>query len=133
MKYLFTILLVAISATTFAQGNLQFHKVVNVSGAIPLGNNVSTTVTVPVGKVWKITSSSWFNGSTGSSIANYNLCIGAHALFGRINSEQFTFLPVWLEEDDYDIKICGTQVNLSSFGAVPIDYAISGIESNIVP
>ena len=130
MKYIYTLLFVAISATSFAQGNLQFNQVINISGAIPVGNNVSTTVSVPAGKVWKITSSSLFYGSNGSSIGLYPLCIGAHELFGRINSEQYTFLPVWLEEGDYDIKICGTQANGSSYENV---YAISGIEFNIIP
>jgi hypothetical protein len=47
MKHLFTILLVAVSATSFAQGNLQFNEIVTVRDVLE---------TVPVGKVWKVES-----------------------------------------------------------------------------
>jgi hypothetical protein len=135
MKHLFTILLVAISATTFAQGNLQFSKVINVSGVTP-GGNVFTTVTVPVGRVWKITSSSWLNvngnlpASSQSSIIPF--CIGPYLLKGWYQYNGSTLdpvtFPIWLEEGDYDVKFCNSTYTTSNY-----TYAISGIEFNIIP
>ena len=52
MKHLFTFLLVAISAASFAQGNLQFNQVINVSVYSYIKHY--NTVTVPVGKVLKL-------------------------------------------------------------------------------
>ena len=135
MKHLYTFLFVAISATTFAQGgNLQFNKVINISGLTP-GGNVFTTVTVPTEKVWKITSSSWLS-STGIIISSsYNmhpLCIGPFLLNGwrayngtAYNPVKF---PIWLEEGDYDVKFCNYTYTISNY-----TYAISGIEFNIIP
>ena len=135
MKHLYTLLFVAISAASFAQGNLQFNKVINISGLTP-GGNVFTTVTVPAEKVWKITSSSWLNAagnlpaSSQSSIIPF--CIGPYMLKGWYYYNGYfvdpvTF-PIWLEEGDYDVKFCNSTQTTSNW-----TYAISGIEFNIVP
>ena len=124
MKHLFTFLLIASSATSFAQGNLQFNQVVNVSGVTP-GGNIFTTVTVPAGKVWKITSSSWMNSS--GSYESDHLCIGPHRLSGYYNGYTLSTYPIWLAEGDYDVKYCGTATAASR------RYAISAIEFNVVP
>ena len=133
MKYIYTFLFIAISATSFAQGNLQFNKVVNVSGVTP-GGNVFTTVTVPAGKVWKITSSTWLNSAgsiTSSTYAMTPLCIGPFLLNGWKTSNGGAYnpvtFPIWLEEGDYDVKHCDAQ------SASNYTYAISGIEFNIIP
>ena len=52
MKHLFTFLLVAISATSFAQGNLQFNQIVQSDFSGSTG--VTGTLVVPLGKVWKV-------------------------------------------------------------------------------
>ena len=135
MKNILLILAIAYSSASFAQGNLQFNKVVNVSGVTP-GGNVFTTVSVPVGKVWKITSSSWMD--SGGNIPNQSssniraLCIGPYMLKGwhQYNGstlDPVTF-PIWLEEGDYDVKFCNYTYTISNY-----TYAISGIEFNIIP
>jgi hypothetical protein len=124
MKHLFSILLVAISATTFAQGNLQFNQVINVSGVTP-GGNVFTTVTVPAEKVWKITSSSWM--SPGGGIVAQWLCLGPHSINGSLSGIDPSKLPIWLEPGSYDVKWCDPTGNVSGYR-----YAISAIEFNVV-
>ena len=135
MKYIYTFLFAAISATSFAQGNLQFNKVVNVSGVTP-GGQVFTTVTVPAGKVWKITSSSWMDSSGNVPLSSNSdiraFCIGPYKLKGwhQYNGstlDPVTF-PIWLEEGDYDVKFCNYTYTISNY-----TYAISGIEFNIIP
>ena len=135
MKYIYAFLFVAISATTFAQGgNLQFNKVINISGLTP-GGNVFTTVTVPAEKVWKITSSSWLNsgGNLPGSLGNIiPFCIGPYMLKGWYQYNGSTLdpvtFPIWLEEGDYDVKFCHPTQTTSNW-----TYAISGIEFNIIP
>ncbi|MDA9121124.1 hypothetical protein N9J52_03720 [Flavobacteriales bacterium] len=124
MKHLFTFLLVAISATSFAQGNLQFNQVINVSGIKPAGNNAFTTVTVPAGKVWKITSSTFL--INGEYTADY-VCIGSNLLYGHFGPYALQTFPIWLQEGDYDVENCNVTTYYSTV------YAISGIEFNIVP
>jgi hypothetical protein len=137
MKYIYTLLFAAISTTCFAQGNLQFNKVVNVSGLTP-GGNVFTTVSVPVGKVWKITSSSWmdsFGNIPNTSSSNIlAFCIGPYMLKGGLvigfpgsTLDPVTF-PIWLDEGDYDVKFCSNTLTISNY-----TYAFSGIEFNIIP
>ena len=125
MKHLFTFLLVAVSATCFAQGNLQFNQVVNVNG-VDNGGNPLTTVTVPAGKVWKITSATWLNEFGG--FYTQSLCIGTHLLQGYYNTISVARFPIWLEEGDYDVQWCGTPQTAASR-----TYAISGIEFNVIP
>ena len=133
MKYIYTFLFVVISATSFAQGNLQFNQVINVSGLTP-GGNVFTTVTVPAGKVWKITSSSWLSSTGNITSSNYSmhpLCIGSFLLNGWFSYNGGTYnpvtFPIWLEEGDYDVKYCDAS------GYSNFTYAISAIEFNIIP
>ena len=61
MKYLFTFLFIAISAKSFAQGNLQFNQVVTVR---------DLTETVPLDKVWKVESYQQSMVAVRSSFAN---------------------------------------------------------------
>lgn len=124
MKYIYTLLFVAISAISFAQGNLQFNQVINITGVTP-GGRVFTTVTVPAGKVWKITSSTWMQA--GSYLSDF-LCLGPHLLSGYYNGETTSKYPIWLPEGDYDVQYCSPGSGVSGR-----EYAISGIEFNIVP
>ena len=125
MKHLFTFLLVAISATSFAQGNLQFNQVINVSG-VSAASNIMSTVTVPAGKVWKITSSSWISPN-GGLISNW-LCLGPHSINGTLSGVNPAKLPIWLDPGSYDVKWCNPTDNFSGYR-----YAISGVEFNVVP
>ena len=117
MKYIYTFLFVAISAMSFAQGNLQFNKVVSFNGTISGYTPSMPLDTVGVGKVIKVTSLN--RGSNyiqltindlsavyGSSIANYNF-------------------PVWLKEGDI--------LGISSGWNSTYSYHLSGIEFNIIP
>ena len=61
MKYIYTILFVAISATCFAQGNLQFNEIVTVRDVLEI---------VPVDKVWKVESYQQSVVAVRSSFAN---------------------------------------------------------------
>ena len=123
MKHLFTFLLVAISATSFAQGNLQFNQVINVSG-VSAATNIMTSVTVPAGKVWKITSASWLTANGGG--VSYWLCLGPYVIgSGSTYPPRF---PIWLEPGSYEVKYCDPGDNFSGYR-----YAISGVEFNVVP
>ena len=133
MKYIYTFLFVAISATTFAQGgNLQFNKVLNfdyssvfVSG---YGNEILETITVPIGKVWKITAAS-SHGTSYSGISRSALAVNSHFLWFQTNSSSFIMnTPFWLSSGIHEFKV----FNQYS-GSQEISSAISVIEFNIVP
>jgi hypothetical protein len=133
MKHLFTILLVAISATTFAQGNLQFNQVINdeYTGLVITTGSTLGTLTVPAGKVWKIEFVSFTSNtnpsypsvhSSGTAqvfINNYNVYAGNTGA-GTIH------FPIWLSEGSYPVKARqGSNGNST--------LSISAIEFNIVP
>ena len=61
MKYIYTFLFIAISAMSFAQGNLQFNEIVTVRDVLE---------TVPVDKVWKVESYQQSVVAVRSSFAN---------------------------------------------------------------
>ena len=130
MKYIYTLLFVAISAISFAQGNLQFNQVINITGGTP-GGNVFTTVTVPAGKVWKITTATWMEADGDNIFGNYrSLCIGEFKL-SAITGNDAVF-PIWLKEGEHDVKYCSIS-QTSAGGSTPYRYAFSGIEFNIIP
>ena len=124
MKQLFTFLLVAISATCFAQGNLQFNQVINLSGVAPT-SNIITSVTVPVGKVWKITSASWRTSNGGGPVRM--LCLDYNTIY-RNGAGNRAIFPIWLQAGTYDVSWCGSSTTVSGNR-----YAISAIEFNVVP
>ena len=135
MKHLFTFLLVAVSATSFAQGNLEFNEVKNVifDAPAPSSQNFNIgSITVPAGKVWKIQSTSllqniisdwqpmWGGGSYWVTIANQ--------LVYAENSQSSRRANVfWLEEGTHDVS-CYT--NTSTYIK---RVAVSAIEFNLVP
>ena len=126
MKHLFTFLLVAVSATSFAQGNLQFNQIVqsDFSG----GANVTGTVVVPANKVWKVqhagakitqTLPSVPNGTSDFiSIGNFTVWVPPY----RGSAD----LPLWLGPGSYNVQ---GRFNISS----PTTLSISAIEFNVVP
>ena len=115
MKHLFTFLLVAISATSFAQGNLQFNEVVSFSGTT-YGTQIIQLDTVAVDKVIKVTSLNSTDYYVQIIINNIT-----HAYGSSQTDERF---PIWLKEGD----ILGIQSTWNG----NYNYHISGIEFNIV-
>ena len=153
---LLLILTCALSSSLFAQGNLQFNQVIsqNLTGTLP---NTGTSapeytfqtlvITVPVGKVWKIESSSCHtvSGSSGnetklagtSSVDNIVLFLDHDVLSYAYNNTaslslvSSTNLPLWLPSGSYSLKLigkCQTQyVSYSAYGS------LHAIEFNIIP
>ena len=117
MKNILLILAIAYSSASFAQGNLQFNKVVSFNGTTDGFTPSIPLDTVGVGKVIKVTSLN--RGSNyiqitinnqaaiyGSSISNYNF-------------------PIWLKEGD--------MFGIASGWNGTYSYHVSGIEFNIIP
>ena len=132
MKYIYTLLFVAISAMSFAQGNLQFNKVLNfdypsvmVSG---YGNVSLEIINVPIGKVWKITSAS-SHGTSYNGLTRSALAVNSHFLWYQPNTNSCIMnTPFWLSSGVHEFKV----FNQYSSGQA-ISSAISVIEFNIVP
>ena len=105
MKYLFSILAIVISSSSFAQGDLQFNQVINYENSIYCSNNscVFGTVTVPAGKVWKIESCSYsafgypISGSAGQSVF-----INGNTIYSVINTNT-NYFPLWLGSGTYSV------------------------------
>jgi hypothetical protein len=112
MKHLFTFLLVAISATSFAQGNLQFNQVLTFEG---VGN--STWYRPPVNTVWKI-ERAFLNSDCSGSALQVN---GKKASSAGNNSTTF---PIWINDQDSIRAILGCS---------PQTYFISIIEFSVIP
>ena len=132
MKYIYTFLFVAISATSFAQGNLQFNQVLNFDySSVLVGgydNEILETITVPIGKVWKITAAS-SHGTSYGGISRSALAVNSHFLWFQSNSSSFIMnTPFWLSSGIHEFKV----FNQYSSGQ-EISSAISVIEFNIVP
>jgi hypothetical protein len=119
---------VAVSATCFAQGNLQFNQVLNFNYSTtigtPGGSVVVETLTVPEDKVWKITSASGnhtgYTQGVAFRIDNHTL----HTYAGGFTHN----VPYWLSEGDHDVsfKTTSTFLNTSCIGSLSI------IEFNVI-
>jgi hypothetical protein len=133
MKHIFTILLVAIGATSFAQGNLQFNQVLNFDYSATLssyGNATVGTLTVPVGKVWKITAAS--SRDLGPSHFSTSIAVNNHLLY------EFRYVansaavsnntPYWIGTGAHVVKL----FNLYSSG-ISASGSLSIIEFNVIP
>ena len=139
MKHLFTFLLVAISATCFAQGNLEFNQVKNIvytgttptSGALTIG-----TILVPAGKVWKIEAVSYY--ILGGSFYYPNIgissfvTVGEQYVWGWNNAGATPMQNVfWLEEGPHSV-FCA-YAGGSSGNVAQVKVAVSAIEFNVIP
>ena len=131
MKYLFSFLLVATSATCFAQGNLQFNQVLNFdySAIVPASGDVSVgTLTVPPDKVWKITAAS----SIGSSLTLKDktmIVVNNHTISAARSTGISNNTPYWLSSGTSNqIKL----FNLYASGQTILG-SISVLEFNLVP
>jgi hypothetical protein len=137
MKILFLIIFFLTSLEMFAQGNLQFNRVVNLKYSVACNTSANTTVatvTVPTDKVWKIESASisalsgWFR-----SIDLLNLYVDSHMLVqggGNLSTSSPTYssCPVWLSAGTYPVIVAN--YTGSSYTAVS---SLSIIEFNVVP
>ena len=126
MKHLFTVLLVASSEVCFAQGNLQFNQVLNfdyelVTGAGASGQ-VAGVLTVPAGKVWKITSAS--TSESGTVDFERTLQVNNHVLYERRQNAQISMnTPYWLSTGNHTVEM---------FGGARI-ASLSVVEFNVIP
>jgi hypothetical protein len=126
MKHLFTFLLVAISATSFAQGNLQFNQVLNFDYVL-LSNGgtngqLAGTLSVPTNKVWKITSASAADDDLNDG--QRFIRVNNHVLYERrVNGHLSMNTPYWLSTGNHTVEIFGN----AKIGSLSI------IEFNIIP
>jgi hypothetical protein len=142
MKIFILALFSALSSLLFSQGNLQFNQVINWK--IPQQNsncggcgiycaNITGTITVPTGKVWKIEESSYAEASAPWSffIDNYLLFTFEQTAGGGQALHQETNFPIWLPSGTYTFNAtyynsCQTQIPFKG-------CSTSIIEFNIIP
>ena len=133
MRHLFTFLLVVLGATSFAQGNLQFNQVLNFDYSVTLGPNADAlvgTLTVPAGKVWKITAAS--SQDVSNNEYSTAIAVNNHLLYQyyyRANSAAVSNnTPYWLAPGNHVVEIS----NLYT-GTITGRGSLSVIEFNVVP
>ena len=132
MKKILSIVVLLISLSLNAQGNLQFNQVINSEYTFTGNpNNVIATITVPNGKVLKIEGVSLLLVSGTSEFPVYSSY--AAVTIAGINvyysySYQNTCLPLWLGEGTHNIV-----VNQTGNTSATHKVGISAIEFNVVP
>lgn len=145
MKKIFYILGCILLATgAFAQGNLQFNQVINLNMTTPQGvgnsgtNNLTLTVTVPAGKVWKIESANVsyqyvLNGKYYVADAtNETTQLVLDGSIIAVESDNFykTPGPIWLTEGAHTFILQGY---INSSAQYKWNALITGIEFNVIP
>jgi hypothetical protein len=135
MKKILTLLFLVISYLNYAQGNLQFNRVIN--HVIPAGNGnasgiITGSVTIPSNKVWKIESCGYKSAGNpywSLILDNYVLFSYSYYPASSINPYWQPPYPIWLPAGTYAWK-AQYYNNAAGFfeGA-----SISIIEYNIVP
>lgn len=143
-KNILLLLLLIGACTSYAQGNLQFNRVVTFSNNGTVSSGTVTTyetITIPQGKVWKIESVALAGIDSTNSIYPFTAGSGSTIkwLYARFNDiiaysgdnlgNQNTLLPIWLNSGTYLFKISSAYSNSS--GGVLASY--SAIEFNIIP
>ena len=116
MKYIYTFLFVVISATSFAQGNLQFNQVLTF-----VGNTAETNIySVPPGKVAKISKELHYYGNSSAYRTQFSF-----NGYPTLSTSNIDITGMWLREND----VLGTLV-----GTYASNYwVLSIIEYNIIP
>ncbi len=150
-----------ISKVSLSQTNLQFSKVVyfktsgnyqgnpNLSNVINQLNYKDTSISVPVGKVWKIESANVTShgGSSGFELApvnsgysyggNFllldNLLIASQtsANYTESKIDKYSNFPIWLPSGSYSLKLIGQSVAASV--SYTVYASISALEFTLVP
>ena len=126
----------------FAQGNLQFNRVVNYN----LTGTTSTTsiqtiqtisIIVPVGKVWKIESassriqgSSGLSNGSGSAVASILI---DNNFISVAPVASASYLPLWLYEGTHSLQLVVDNIGGSSCTGCVAYGMVTGIEFNVVP
>ena len=129
MKYIYTLLFVAISATCFAQVNLQYDSTITLGESITDYYQTTSTTngpqsTVPVGKTWKI-ENMIFSDNFIVMINSMPFYVSTSASYRPI---QF---PLWLKSGDR-IQF---EYNYSGGSGIPTRtayYFMSALQFNIV-
>ena len=127
MKKLLFIAICFVSLNLSAQGNLQFNQVtsVTITGNLSAMSSITTNVTVPAGKVWKIQSaSSGYYSSTvymRDASGNFLATLYSSNLGYRVN------FPYWLPSG-----FTGDFIRYGNTGSGP-KSTVSIIEFNVIP
>ena len=130
MKYIYALLFVAISAMSFAQGNLQYDSTITLGESITDSWPSTTTTngpeyTVPVGKTWKIE----------NMIFSQTFAVKINSLpFYLSNSSTSNPIqfPLWLKSGDriqFAYNYSGSQFTPNNTQ----HYLMSALQFNIVP
>ena len=127
MKYIYTLLFVAISATCFAQVNLQYDSTITLGESITDYYQTTSTTngpqsTVPVGKTWKIE----------NMIFSDNFIVMINSMPFYVSSNNNFQFPLWLKSGDtiqFAYNYSGTQFSPNSTQ----HYLMSALQFNIVP
>ena len=131
-KLLFILLTTFLSSGIYAQGNnLQFSQVLNFDYSTPFISSFQEStvgsLTVPAGKVWKVTSGSCYlspnnNGGCLIRIGNNVICFISYS-----NQSSLINTPTWLSPGSYSVVIASLAGMSHAFkGALTI------VEFNIV-
>jgi len=135
MKKIITIAMLLLSIASYAQGNLQFNQVLTYTGTLTPSQFVSTTYTVPTGKLWKIKFVNKLLYNTVNTINGVQYQFNGFAL--NINNKWLfgeNFNEIFLKSGD-TIKLGWANQSASSGYNAPFanfDYVISIVEFNIV-
>jgi hypothetical protein len=135
MKKIITITILLFSMASYAQGNLQFNQVLTYTGTLTPSQFVSSTYTVPTGKIWKIKFVNKLVYTTVNDINGVQYLSNGFAL--NINNKWLfgeNFTEIFLKSGD-TIKLGWTNQSPSHGYNAPFanfDYVISIVEFNIV-
>ncbi len=139
MKKISLLAFVFMALNSFGQGNLQFNQVLTYTGTVT-GTQLSTTYTVPSGKIWKI---KYCSDSRVGSCGGYNIWTGiGYGIYinsiWTIVSSNNALNDLYLKSGDTIYFGYGKHpdpLNNCPGGIVSMayDYLISIVEFNIIP
>jgi hypothetical protein len=134
--FILAILFLSFSSAS-AQGNLEFNRVIKENYPLSINTYGNETISVPEGKVWKITSATISAPSSSNSFYNstspYAKIDGhlvGHATDSKLNLHISPF-PLWLPAGTYSLNYFGG--TYSYYNDETKAFSYSGIEFNIVP
>lgn len=107
--------------------NLKYNQVITQSGvvSVPYGGTSTFTITVPVGRVWKIEAATVY----GDGMMKINELV---AVFFRSQSAmESSYFPMWLKAGTYTVTISAFPTGCC--GATSMSYGYSAIEFLEVP